>query len=206
LSKKNSGNPRAKTLQIKCFAKTLQATLCNEHEQLLRKNTSGNPPATNMNNYYAGCGGGCFGGDCVVTIRRRQADQDTHNMWTGSELVKSVKQGDYVQVADGSFAKVRCTVQIPRASGKKLVIMKPKYRHVETVDIQKPVPEAGSGYLVITPKHPVLMNAGAGSRRWVLPKDLVLDPTDAECSHPFSEVLQEFHVESETKSDAHFVF
>lgn len=90
---------------------------------------------------FGGYGGGCFGANSLV----EKQDSDTTS--TFIEISK-IQPGDYVRIADGSFARVKNTVKIARSAGKMLV-----YFH---------------DGLTITPKHPIFVDDS-----WKLPRDLV---------------------------------
>eukprot|EP00929_Paragymnodinium_shiwhaense_P109168 TRINITY_DN75519_c0_g1_i1.p1 TRINITY_DN75519_c0_g1~~TRINITY_DN75519_c0_g1_i1.p1 ORF type:complete len:1140 (-),score=192.16 TRINITY_DN75519_c0_g1_i1:483-3902(-) len=108
-------------------------------------NRSRSPPQTNMTTYYAGCGGGCFGAQSTV---ERVIDNDGTIEKT---CLNEIRASDYVRVADGSAARVRCVVRIARAAEKNLVVF--------------------PGGLQITPRHPVFLQQGG----WQLPIDLAGD-------------------------------
>eukprot|EP00746_Dinoflagellata_sp_MGD_P138916 gnl/MRDRNA2_/MRDRNA2_72470_c0_seq1.p1 gnl/MRDRNA2_/MRDRNA2_72470_c0~~gnl/MRDRNA2_/MRDRNA2_72470_c0_seq1.p1 ORF type:complete len:1023 (-),score=174.32 gnl/MRDRNA2_/MRDRNA2_72470_c0_seq1:198-3188(-) len=84
----------------------------------------------NMQTYYGGSGGGCFGESSSVMLQ-------TSNGQLVRTLVSEVKPGDRVCVSDG-IACVRCVVRISRSPQKGMVIF--------------------PGGLTITPGHPVRIN------------------------------------------------
>jgi adenylate kinase len=85
----------------------------------------------NMTTYYAGAGGGCFDGTSLVTRLGNLSLQV-------SVPLNDVRAGDLLQVADGSFSRVRCVICIERPLSKGLVGLP-------------------TG-LKITPGHPVCIN------------------------------------------------
>jgi adenylate kinase len=89
------------------------------------QNRSNSP---DMNRYYAGAGGGCFGETSSVIVV-------TNDGMEVKRRVPDLRPGDEVRVADAGLAKVRCVVRIARSPSKKLVAL--------------------PGGLTITPKHPV---------------------------------------------------
>ena len=86
-------------------------------------------PAVDMRTYYAGAGGGCFGGDSTVLVARSAGD--------GFEpcRIRHVRAGDRVMISGGGVALVRCLVRIRRLASKPLIAL--------------------TGGLTITPSHPV---------------------------------------------------
>ena len=86
-------------------------------------------PAVDMRTYYAGAGGGCFGGDSTVLVARSAGD--------GFEpcRIRHVRAGDRVMISGGDVALVRCLVRIRRLASKPLIAL--------------------TDGLTITPSHPV---------------------------------------------------
>lgn len=89
------------------------------------------PAPVSMNTYYAGAGGGCFGGTSVVSVAAR-ADEFK------PRRVMDVRKGDMVLTANGP-AQVLCMVKIDRDPAKTLI-------------------QVGSKGCLVTPRHPMLVN------------------------------------------------
>jgi len=70
------------------------------------------PPPVDMNDYYAGSGGGCFAGECTV------------RMMDGSrQKVSEVAVADMVQVSGGEFARVLMVVQLKRDPRRRMIAL-----------------------------------------------------------------------------------
>ena len=87
-------------------------------------------PKANMNDYYAGCGGGCFGGENVVKVMTNGLMQ--------CKKVCDLAVGDMVQVDGGLFDRIRFVVQLRRDKRRRMLLL--------------------PGGLVITGGHPIRRN------------------------------------------------
>ena len=115
----------------------------------------------NVSSYYAGQGGGCFGGESTVQI--------VHDDEFFTKMIQDVRNGDVVQVAEGS-ANVICVAKIKRSSTQQMVT----------------TPEG----LTITPKHPVLE-----SGEWKYARDLYnAKLIDANDGYVYNFVLSSSHL------------
>eukprot|EP01083_Nonionella_stella_P123727 373003_1 len=89
------------------------------------------PPSIDMNDYYGGCGGGCFAPYCMVEVM----DPDT-KQWMNRQVC-AVRTGDVVKVADGC-ATVVFAVQLARDAQRRMMRFE--------------------GGLVVTGGHPIRRN------------------------------------------------
>jgi hypothetical protein len=126
-------------------------------------------PAAQAQDYYQGCGGGCFSGSSVVT-----------KLINGKEIqlpISNLRKGDQVKVScqsqigpKSSYASVRYLVKIQRPQDKPLLRFQ------------------NSG-LTITPNHPIRIQ-----NTWVLPSSL---PSFIQTSHDgyvYNVILDNSHI------------
>lgn len=90
-----------------------------------------------MDNYYDCGGGGCFAGYCIVNLANGTTKQ-----------VADLKKGDIIRNKDNTTHKIENVIKILNPSTL-----------MSLVELE--------GGLVITPKHPIILNG-----KWVKPRDI----------------------------------
>eukprot|EP01083_Nonionella_stella_P179815 639413_1 len=103
----------------------------NAPYQAQQATTTYTAPQVDMNDYYGGCGGGCFAPYCMVEVM----DPDT-KQWMNRQVC-AVRTGDVVKVADGC-ATVVFAVQLARDAQRRMMRFE--------------------GGLVVTGGHPIRRN------------------------------------------------